>query len=295
MRRHPVISAICLLFFIGMVFFAVIYGLSVLQGEGGSFSLRGKVGVVRIEGMIGDTAEIIDQISEFADDDGIRAVVLRIDSPGGGVASSQEIYQAVRQLRNNKKVVVSMGSIAASGGYLIATAADRIMANPGTITGSISAVMHFANVEELLKKVGVRASVVKSGKFKDIGSPTREMTPEERELVQVIVNDIYDQFVTTVSENRKIPLEKVVKLADGRIFSGRQALDLRLIDELGGLQDAVLLAGRLAGIKGKPAIAYAEKKRSSFWKYLVENMASILSEKIGLRTAETPGIHYLFE
>jgi len=295
MKRHPVILALCLLFFIGMVFFAVIYGLSVLQGEGGSFSLRGKVGVVRIEGMIGDTAEIIDQISEFAEDDGIRAVVLRIDSPGGGVASSQEIYQAVRQLRKNKKVVVSMGSIAASGGYLIATAADRIMANPGTITGSISAVMHFANVEELLKKVGVRASVVKSGKFKDIGSPTREMTPEERELVQVIVNDIYDQFVTTVSENRKIPLEKIVKIADGRIFSGRQALDLDLVDELGGLQDAVLLAGRLAGIKGKPAIAYAVKKRSSLWKYLLEDMASILSEKIGLRTAETPGIHYLFE
>jgi protease-4 len=211
------------------------------------------------------------------------------------VASSQEIYQAVRQLRKNKKVVVSMGSIAASGGYLIATAADRIMANPGTITGSISAVMHFANVEELLKKVGVRASVVKSGKFKDIGSPTREMTPEERELVQVIVNDIYDQFVTTVSENRKIPLEKVVKLSDGRIFSGRQALDLDLVDELGGLQDAILLAGRLAGIKGKPAIAYGVKKRTSLWKYLLENMASILSEKIGLRTVETPGIHYLFE
>jgi protease-4 len=295
MRRHPVILALCLLFFIGMVFFAVIYGLSVRQREGGSFSLRGKVGVVRIEGMIGDTAEIIDQISEFADDDGIRAVVLRIDSPGGGVASSQEIYQAVRQLRNNKKVVASMGSIAASGGYLIATATDRIMANPGTITGSISAVMHFANVEELLKKVGVRASVVKSGKFKDIGSPTREMTPEERELVQTIVNDIYDQFVTTVSENRKIPLEKVVKLADGRIFSGRQALGLDLVDELGGLQDAVLLAGRLAGIKGKPAIVYAVKKRTSLWKYLIENMASILLEKIGLKMAETPGIHYLFE
>ena len=295
MRRHPVILTLCLLLFIGMVLFAVIYGLSALQGEGGSFSLRGKVGIVRIEGMIGDTAGVIDQISEFADDDGIRAAVLRIDSPGGGVASSQEIYQAVRQRRNNKKVVVSMGSIAASGGYLIATAADRIMANPGTITGSISAVMHFANVEELLKKVGVRSSVVKSGKFKDIGSPTREMTPEERELVQVIVNDIYDQFVATVSENRKIPLEKVVKLADGRIFSGRQALDLDLVDELGGLQDAVLLAGRLAGIKGNPAIAYAVKKRTSLWKYLLENMASILSEKIGLKTAETPGIHYLFE
>jgi protease-4 len=199
MRRHPVILGLCLLFFIGMVFFALIYGLGLLRGEGGGLTLRQKVGVVRIEGIIGDTAEIIDQIGEFADDEAIRAVVLRIDSPGGGVASSQEIYQAVRHLRKNKKVVVSMGSIAASGGYLIATAADKIMANPGTITGSISAIMHFANIEQLLKKVGVRSSVVKSGKFKDIGSPTREMTPEERELVQTIVDDIYDQFVTTVS------------------------------------------------------------------------------------------------
>ena len=196
MRRHPVILGICLLLFHRDGFLCLIYGLSVFRGRADRSASVAKVGVVRIEGMIGDTAEIIDQISEFADDDGIRAVVLRIDSPGGGVASSQEIYQAVRQLRNKKKVVVSMGSIAASGGYLIATAADRIMANPGTITGSISAVMHFANVEELMKKVGVRSSVVKSGKFKDIGSPTREMTPEERELIQAIVNDIYDQFVT---------------------------------------------------------------------------------------------------
>lgn len=154
--------------------------------------------------------------------------------------------------------------------------------------------MHFANLEELLKKVGVKSSVVKSGKFKDIGSPTREMTPEEKELVQVIVDDIYDQFVTTVSENRNIPLEKVVRLADGRIFSGRQALDLDLIDELGGLQDAIQLAGKLAGIKEKPSVVYAVKKRKSLWRYLLENAAA-LSERTGLGAAKPPGIYYLFE
>ncbi|OHE21770.1 MAG: multidrug transporter [Syntrophobacterales bacterium RBG_19FT_COMBO_59_10] len=295
MRKHPVIFGICLLILIGMVFFAVVYGLSLFKGEGRSLTLRGKVGIVPIEGSIVDAREIIDQITEFSDDSGIRAVVLRIDSPGGGVAASQEIYQAVIQLRTKKKVVVSMGAVAASGGYLIATAADRIMANPGTITGSISAVMHFANVEELLKKVGVKSSVVKSGKFKDIGSPTREMTSEERELFQGIVDDIYDQLVTTISENRKIPLEKVVKLADGRIFSGRQALDLDLVDELGGLQDAVLLAGKLSNIEGKPAVVHAVKKRTSLWKYLLENMASVVAEKIGPRAAPPPGVHYLFE
>ena len=167
--------------------------------------------MVQIEGIIADSREIADQIDEFSNDDAIRAVVLRIDSPGGGVAPSQEIYQAVHELRKKKRVVASMGSVAASGGYLIATAAERIVANPGTITGSISAVMHFADVQELMKKVGVRSSVVKSGKFKDIGSPAREMTTEERQLIQGIVDDIYDQFVQTISENRKIPLEKIAR------------------------------------------------------------------------------------
>ena len=292
MRRHPVISGICLLTLIGMVFFAAIYGLGLFRGEN-PLNLGEKVGVIPIEGIIGDAGEIIDQINEFADNNGIRAVVLRIDTPGGSVAPSQEIYQAVRELRKKKKVVVSMGSVAASGGYLIAVAADRIVANPGTITGSISAVMHYANVEELLKKVGVRSSVIKSGKFKDIGSPVREMTAEERSLIQGIVDDIYDQFVRTVSENRKIPLSKIVRLADGRVFTGRQAKELGLIDDLGGLQDAVLLAGRLSGMKEKPEIVHGMKKKTTLWRYLMENMTSAVSEEIRRNSAELRGAQYL--
>jgi protease-4 len=279
----------------GMAFFVAVIALKGFRGEDSLFSFRGKVGVVLLEGVIGDAGEAVDQINFFADDDAIRAVVLRIDSPGGGVAASQEIYQAARRLRDKKRVVVSMGSVAASGGYLIATAADRIMANPGTITGSISAVMHFANVEELLRKVGVRSSVVKSGRFKDIGSPTREMTTEERKLIQRIVDDIYDQFVRTVSENRKIPLEKIKKLADGRIFSGRQALELGLVDDMGGLQDAILLSAKLSGIEGKPAVSYAARKRTGLWKYLLEGILSSVSESIGRGAVEPPGIHYLYE
>jgi len=294
MRRHPVISGICLLTLIGMVFFAAIYGLGLFRGEN-PLNLGEKVGVIPIEGIIGDAGEIIDQINEFADSNGIRAVVLRIDTPGGSVAPSQEIYQAVRELRKKKKVVVSMGSVAASGGYLIAVAADRIVANPGTITGSISAVMHYANVEELLKKVGVRSSVIKSGKFKDIGSPVREMTAEERSLIQGIVDDIYDQFVRTVSENRKIPLSKIVQLADGRVFTGRQAKELGLIDDLGGLQDAVLLAGRLSGMKEKPKIVHGMKKKSTLWRYLMENMTSAVSEEIRRNSAELRGAQYLLQ
>jgi protease-4 len=185
--------------------------------------------------------------------------------------------------------------VAASGGYLIATAADRIVANPGTITGSISAVMHFADVQELMKKVGVRSSVIKSGKFKDIGSPVRDMTAEEKQLIQGIVDDIYDQFVRTIAEDRKIPLEKVLSFADGRIFSGRQALQLKLVDELGSLEDAVLLAGRLAGIEGKPAVVYAEKKKTNLWKYLLESTASVVSGEIRKNTMDSPGAQYLFQ
>lgn len=294
MRRHPVIAGLCLLFLVGMAFFAVVYGLGFFRGEG-PLNLGEKVGVIPIEGIIGDSAEIVSEIEDFSGNGSIRAVVLRIDSPGGGVAPSQEIYQAVRELRKKKKVVVSMGSVAASGGYMIAVAADRIIANPGTITGSISAVMHYANVEELLKKVGVRSSVIKSGKFKDIGSPARAMTEEERSLIQGIVDDIYDQFVATVSENRKIPLSKIRALSDGRIFTGRQAKELGLVDELGGLQDAVLLAGRLSGMKEKPEIVYAAKKKNTFWRYMMENMTSAVSEEIRKGGAGSAGAQYLLQ
>jgi protease IV len=290
MRRHPVISGICLLFVIGVVFFTVIYGLGFLKE--GSLNAGEKVGVVPIEGIIGDANEIIDQINEFADSKNIRAVVIRIDSPGGGVVPSQEIYQAVKELRKKKKVVASMGSVAASGGYMIAVAADRVVANPGTITGSISAIIHYANIEELLKKVGVRSSVIKSGKFKDIGSPVREMTEAERSLIQGVVDDIYDQFVRTVSENRKIPRSKIIQLADGRIFTGRQAKELGLIDELGSFQDAILLAGRLSGIQVKPEIVYGMKKKTSFWRYMMENITSTISAEIRKSTAETRGAQY---
>jgi protease-4 len=294
MRRHPVILGIGILLVIGVVFFVLVYSLGQFRGDSGTFNLQGKVGVVQIEGVIGDITDVIDQIDEFSRDDSVKAVVLRIDSPGGGVAPSQEICRAVQELRKHKRVVASMGSVAASGGYLIAAAAEKIVANQGTLTGSISAVMHFADVEQILKKIGVRSSVVKSGKFKDIGSPAREMTPEERQLLQGIVDDIYDQLVTAISESRKLPLDKIKELADGRIFSGRQAYHLKLVDELGGLQDAVAVAAKLAGMEGKPEVVYAVRKKTGLWKYLMENMASTLSGEIRRQTGIS-GAQYLMQ
>jgi len=262
--------------------------------EGGrSFALDNKVGVVKVEGFIGDTHDIIEQLSQFGKDDSIKAVVLRIDSPGGGVASSQEIYAAVAELKKKKKVIASMGSVAASGGYMVACASDKIVANPGTITGSISAVMYFANAHELLKKVGLKASTIKSGKFKDIGSPIRGMTAEERVLIQKLVDDIYDQFLDMVARDRNIEKESLRKIADGRIFTGRQALELGLVDYLGDMGYAVTLAGEISGIKGKPEVIYPKKKGSKFWDYVFGEMFTALERQMLAKAEQFNGILYL--
>jgi protease-4 len=292
-RRHPVIFGIFLLFLIVTVFFLLVYVLGSSTEDKHSFALDNKVGIVRVEGFIGDTRDVVEQLNQFGKDDAIKAVVLRIDSPGGGVASSQEIYAAVTDLKKKKKVITSMGSLAASGGYMVACATDKIVANPGTMTGSISAVMHFANVEELLKKLGLKASAVKSGKFKDIGSPVREMTAEERALLQELVDDIYDQFLDMVARDRNIPKENLRKIADGRIFTGRQAQKLGLVDYLGDMGYAVTLAGEMSGIKGKPEVVYPKKKGSRFWDYLFREMFTALEHEMLGKREQFNGILYL--
>ncbi len=293
MRKHPVLFGIFLLFLVGVVFFMLIYVLGSGTEDKRSFALNNKVGVVKVEGFIGDSQEIIEQLNQFGKDDSIKAVIMRIDSPGGGVAPSQEIYAAVNDLKKKKKVVASMGSLAASGGYMVACAADKIVANPGTITGSISAIMHFANAEELLKKLGLKASAVKSGKFKDIGSPARQMTAEERALIQGLVDDIYDQFLDLVSQDRKIPKENLKDIADGRVFTGRQALQLGLVDYLGDMGYAISLAGELSGIKGKPDVVYPKKKGSKFWDYIFREMFISLEGQLQSRIEQHNGIMYL--
>jgi len=295
-RKHPVFFGLFILFVTGFIFILVVYGLSSFGSKRyRSLSLGDKVGVVPIEGVIAESKEIVEQLNAFRQDEGIKAVVLRIDSPGGGVASSQEIYGAVLELKKSKKVVASMGSLAASGGYLIACGADKIVANPGTITGSISAIMHFANVEELFKKIGVKGQVIKSGKYKDMGSPLREMTDEEKILIQGLVDDIYDQFLDVIVQNRKIPKEELKKIADGRVFSGRQAKGLKLIDELGDLNSAVRLAGQLSGIAGTPETVYPVKKKESLADYFLQGMMTRVMEEIKGKSASSPGVSYIYK
>lgn len=294
MRKHPVIVGVLILLVFGAVLYLFFYKAGLSSGKRGSFSLRDKIGVVSVEGIISDSMEITEQLDEFGKDDSIVAVVLRVDSPGGGVAASQEIYNAVIELKKTKKVVVSMGSVAASGGLLVACAADKIVANPGTITGSISAIMQFANFEELLKKVGVKSSVVKSGEYKDIGSPLREMTPAEKVIIQDLVDDIYNQFIDVIVRDRKLSREKVKEISDGRVFSGRKAKELGLVDYLGDMATAAKLAGKLAGKEGKYDLVYPSQKRISVFDFLVDGATSKISSSLKEKMETKGGLSYLY-
>ena len=229
-----------------------------------------KVAVVEVEGIIGadvarglDTDGVVRVLGEYRDDPAVRAVVLRINSPGGVVAPTQEIFTAVRRLREAKKpVVASLGSVAASGGYYVAVAADRIYASPGTLTGSIGVVMQLANLEGLLKKVGVEYVVVKAGAYKDVGNMARAMTPEERRILQSLLDDVYDQFITAVADGRGLDPQAVRAFAEGRIYSGRQAQSLKMVDDLGGLEDAIEAAAKMAGLPAKPKVIYPRRRFS---------------------------------
>jgi len=294
MRKHPVILGMVILFVIALLSYLLFYKAGAYPTKIKTFSSVNRIGVVSINGPIYDSLKISEQLEEFANDGSIIAVVLRVDSPGGGVAASQEIYDAVVELRKSKKVVASMGSIAASGGLLVACAADKIIANPGTITGSISAIMQFANFEELLKKIGLKSSVVKSGKYKDIGSPLRDMTPEERKIIQELVDDIYNQFIDVVVKDRKLSREKVLEIADGRVFSGRRAKEYGLIDDLGDMNYAAKLATQLAGKDGKYELVYPRKKRESVFDYLLESTANRLSDSLKEGMESFSGVSYLY-
>ena len=236
-----------------------------------NFDLRtGKrLGLVEIEGVILDSKRAVEQLERFEDDASIAAVILRIDSPGGGVAASQEIYEAAKRVRaSGKFVIASMGSVAASGGYYIACAADTIMANPGTTTGSIGVIMEMMNATELLNKIGVRFDVIKSGRYKDSGSPFRPMTDDDRKYFQRYVDDAYEQFVEVVATERELEKSEVLKLADGRVFTGQQALEMGLIDLTGTYQEALALAAEVTHIEGKPHVVTPRKRKVTIWDIL---------------------------
>jgi protease-4 len=276
-RRHPILRGFAIL--VGVVL-AMMIALVIVTLLGGGealerMALRDAVGVVDLRGVIEDATEAIETLDRFRTQDSIVGVVVRIDSPGGAVAPSQETYDAVWRLRGTKPVIASLGNVAASGGYYIASAADVIVAAPGTITGSIGALMAIHYVAPLAEKLGVSEEIVKSGRFKDTGHPFRPLDPEERQLLQGMVDDVLGQFVSAVARGRGMEPERVRALADGRIFSGAQAKEVGLVDQLGGLTEATRIAWERAGQTGEPHLWRVRTHRRRWWVDLLGSIVGV--------------------
>lgn len=243
------------------VFIAVLIAISTLVALfQKDIPVGDKIALIRVEGPILDSKKTIEELKDYVKDRAIKAIVIRVDSPGGGVVPSQEIYEEIKKATAAKKVVISMGSLAASGGYYISSPASRIVANPGTTTGSIGVIMQMPNLKGFMDKLGIKSEVITSGKHKDIASPFRGIGKEERQILQSVMDDVHEQFISAVAEGRKMPVEAVRKIADGSVFSGKQALKIGLVDELGNLEDAIKAAAKMAGIKGEPNIVTKKER-----------------------------------
>lgn len=251
------------------------------------FSGPNRIGVLEVRGVIDNVQDALKALKEFRQDENIKAVLVRIDSPGGGIGASQELYREIRRTMEEKPVVASLGGIAASGGYYIASAASRVIANPGTITGSIGVISYFPNLRELFEKVGFSAVIIKSGQFKDTGNPGREMTQEEKTLLQTTMDQAHNQFIRDVARGRNLPEAKVREIADGRILMGESAQQLGLVDELGNFEDAVQASAKLGKIEGEPDLLYAKKKKRSLLDYL---LGSEVSEQLDGLVTGSPNI-----
>jgi protease-4 len=294
MRHKLLIAIIVILILLGgsFLFGMFVYLMSSPNRDAHLFS-KGQVGLVTVQGGIYEPLETIKELDEYRKDDDIKAVVIRIESPGGTVAASQELFGAIKRLAEKKPAIASMGSIAASGGYYIACGATKILANPGTITGSIGVRMDHVEIGNLLRWAKINHETLKSGKFKDIASPDRPLTPEERNLLEGMLKDIHAQFKKVVAESRGLSEEDVDRIADGRIYSGQEAQTLGLIDQLGGYSDAVALAGQLAKIEGEPMVVEKYKKRhwaESFFDNALSHLKFLTLE--GKNTAEKPMLLY---
>jgi protease-4 len=267
-KTHPILKGLGILtgfilaLFVVVFFYAYFTGgdasaLSFLSGDG--------VGVLQIEGTIDDPRMVLTELKRFKEAPWIKAIVVRIDSPGGAVGPTQEIFDELQKTKKKKPLVASMGGMATSGGYYIASACERILANPGTLTGSIGVIMQLTNVEELMKKVGVRGYNIKSGANKDIGSPFQPLSAEGREILQALVDSVHSQFVSAVAKARGMNEAQVRKLADGRVYSGAQAKDIGLVDQFGTLEDAIEFAAKRVGLDENPTVYYSRPEPERWW------------------------------
>lgn len=292
-KGHPILAVIGILAAVGLFLGLVMTLFFSVAGPSESLSFKEKIGVLPVEGAITESDALVAQLVEFRKDRRIKAILLRVDSPGGGVGPSQEIYREIRKTIDTKIVVASLGSLAASGGYYVASASNKIVANPGTLAGSIGVIMEFVQAEELLKKIGVSVEVLKTGEYKDIGSFHRKLSERDREMIRTLVFDVQRQFVDAVAQGRNLPVEKVREIADGRILSGAQCKDLGLVDQLGNFEDAVELAKTLSGIKGDVTLVYPKKPRGKWWNLFMQETSQSFYK--ALRDALTARLEYRWE
>mgnify|MGYP001158421358 FL=1 len=275
------------LLFLALILLALV-GISSITSEWVQQGTKNRIGIVDITGLITDSQYITNQVKKFRQDKRIRGIILRIDSPGGAVGPSQEIYDEVLKTRESGKTIyASMGALAASGGYYIASAAEKIFANPGTLTGSIGVIMAFSNAKGLMEKIGLQPEIVKAGEYKDIGSPARAMTQKERNLLQSVVTDVHQQFIEAVASGRDISVAEVTKIADGRILTGRQAYSLNLVDQMGGLQVSIDQLAHKVGIIGSPKII-KETPRVGFLDWVLK---STLNQSL-INRSSIPSLQY---
>jgi len=284
-RRHPYLFSLLVMCAIAALTFVAASLLVAVVGGDDALSAYGpadaeKVGIVEVEGVIADSEKIVRTLKRFREDDDIRAIILRVDSPGGGIGPSQEISREVNKTAGKKKIITSMGSLAASGGYYVAAGTSGIMANPGTVTGSIGVIMGYTNFGNLLERVGLYPVVVKSGEYKDMGSPVREMSTQERALLQEVVDGMHSQFVRAVASGRGLTEEKVRAIADGRILTGEQALALDLVDRLGNMEDAIDWVAELAGIEGEVQLVYPREDKYTGLLSLMESASDLVFTRI---------------
>lgn len=286
MSRHRDLFVLLFFLLALFLFFYLISGLLTPHADFQDLSLGGgeKVALVEIVGPIYNPQPILEQLNKIEENSSVKAVLLRLETPGGGVAASQEVYRKLAHLRDEKKmpIVASMGGVAASGGYYVALGADTIMANPGTLTGSIGVILEVPTYGRLLDKIGIDYEVVKSGKFKDAPSPVRPLTPEERSYIQSVIDDSYEQFLNVVAVERHLDLKQAELLADGRVYTGQQAQKLGLVDLLGGRDDALKLAGQLGGISGVPRLVEFRKKKLTLFNLLFDDLMDLVFLRLGL-------------
>jgi len=293
--RHKVLVGSLVGLFVICALGLLITVLMIGRGEGRGLFVGDRIALLPLEGAIMTDERFLRHLQRFREDRSVKGIVVYIDSPGGAVAPSQSIYQELRKARDEgMPVVAAIGSVGASGGYYAALGADSIFVMPGSITGSIGVILQFPNVEELAEKVGISMEVVKSSELKDIGSPFRPVSPEDRSVLESMVADIYDQFVETVAEERGLSRAQLAELADGRILSGRQAIAAGLADGVGNLPDAIAAAGRMAGLGDDPRVVRPPEPRLSLLQLLLSGGSEVAGRlRSGLDQLQTPSVRYI--